>query len=151
MEEDIKILKEFISESVTEDCGIIYGTEIQAIENILNRLEQDERVIKEMAKAWKQDDIRSVEEIIDHFRKKCEMEEDIKILKERYKKAIDCINSTNLPLFVEDTVEDIFNRLEQLEKDLAYVLNQTLGAFEKNWCIDWNFTEIREKYNIKEE
>lgn len=40
---------------------------------------------------------------------------------------------------------------EELKGDLKYVLNQTLGAFEKNWCIDWNFTEIREKYNLESE
>ena len=40
---------------------------------------------------------------------------------------------------------------EELKEDLKYVLNQTLGAFEKNWCIDWNFTEIREKYNLESE
>ena len=39
---------------------------------LVKKMEQDERVIDEMAKAWKQDDIRSIEEIIDHFRKKCE-------------------------------------------------------------------------------
>lgn len=40
---------------------------------------------------------------------------------------------------------------EELKEDLKYVLNQTLGAFEKQWCIDWNFTEIREKYNLESE
>lgn len=40
---------------------------------------------------------------------------------------------------------------EELKEDLKYVLNQTLGAFEKNWCIDQNFTEIREKYNLESE
>ena len=76
MEEDIKILEEFITEGGRDwkciDCGFNCKGELQAIENILNRLEQDERVIEEMAKAWKQDDIRGIEEIIDHFRKKCE-------------------------------------------------------------------------------
>ena len=38
-----------------------------------------------------------------------------------------------------------------MKLDLKYVLNQTLGAFQNNWCIDWNFTEIREKYNIESE
>ena len=75
MEEDIKILKK-IQEGFSSynDFMIMEAGErqIQAIENILNRLEQDEKVIWEIASAWKQDDIRSVEEIIDHFRKKCE-------------------------------------------------------------------------------
>ena len=57
-----------------------------------------------------------------------------------------------------DDAETILNLIEKLQKeneelkeDLKYVLNQTLGAFEKNWCIDWNFTEIREKYNLESE
>lgn len=37
---------------------------------------------------------------------------------------------------------------KELLSDLEYVLEQTLGAFQDNWCIDWNFTEIREKYNL---
>ncbi len=37
--EDVKILKDFISENVTEDCGIVYSTEIQAIENIISKIE----------------------------------------------------------------------------------------------------------------
>ena len=37
---------------------------------------------------------------------------------------------------------------QQLKKDLKYVLEQTLGAFTQNWCIDWNFTDIRDKYSI---
>ena len=57
-----------------------------------------------------------------------------------------------------DDAETILNLIEKLQKeneelkeDLKYVLNQTLGAFEKSWCIDWNFTEIREKYNLESE
>ena len=81
MEEDIKILKDFINYYEAEATSrkfrgtlsiIVSEDDIQAIENILNRLEQDEKVIEEMAKAWKQDDIRGIEEIIDHFRKKRE-------------------------------------------------------------------------------
>ena len=73
MEEDIKILKNFIHKPVRQEkFNKISNREIQAVEHILNRLEQDERVIEEMAKAWKQDDIRGIEEIIDYFRKKCE-------------------------------------------------------------------------------
>ena len=48
-------------------------------------------------------------------------------------------------------VEKLQKENEELKEDLKYVLNQTLGAFEKNWCIDWNFTEIREKYNLESE
>lgn len=46
-------------------------------------------------------------------------------------------------------LKQVYQENEELKEDLKYVLNQTLGAFEKNWCIDWNFTEIREKYNLE--
>ena len=52
---------------------------------------------------------------------------------------------------LEFEVEKLQKENEELKGDLKYVLNQTLGAFEKNWCIDWNFTEIREKYNLESE
>ena len=48
-------------------------------------------------------------------------------------------------------LKQVYQENEELKEDLKYVLNQTLGAFEKNWCIDWNFTEIREKYNLESE
>ena len=48
-------------------------------------------------------------------------------------------------------IKELQKENEELKEDLKYVLNQTLGAFEKNWCIDWNFTEIREKYNLESE
>lgn len=75
MEEDIKILKGI-------NAGVLCFAKVkeceryaQAIENILNRLEQDEKVIKEMAK-WINDlgciDLDINKDIIDHFRKKCE-------------------------------------------------------------------------------
>ena len=59
MEKDIKILKEFIDICKTnfkynEEAEVVIVPEtIQAIDNLLNRLEQDERVIEEMAKALK--------------------------------------------------------------------------------------------------
>ena len=37
---------------------------------------------------------------------------------------------------------------KQLKEDLKQVLDDVLKAFENNNCIDWNFTEIREKYNF---
>ena len=48
-------------------------------------------------------------------------------------------------------LKQVYQENEELKEDLKYVLNQTLGAFEKNWCIDWNFTEIREKYDLESE
>lgn len=50
-----------------------------------------------------------------------------------------------------EIIKNLQKENEGLKEDLKYVLNQTLGAFEKNWCIDWNFTEIREKYNLESE
>ena len=50
-----------------------------------------------------------------------------------------------------EIIKNLQKENEELKEDLKYVLNQTLGAFEKNWCIDWNFTEIREKYNLESE
>ena len=47
--------------------------------------------------------------------------------------------------------EEILKRAREYEKlksDLEYVLEQVLGAYQHNWCIDWNFTEIREKYKL---
>ena len=77
MEEDNEILRKLLTESNKKHLKkhgglIILLPHLQALEHTLNRLEQDEKVIEEMAKVWKQDDIRSIEEIIDHFRKKCE-------------------------------------------------------------------------------
>ena len=63
-------------------------------------------------------------------------------------KCIDVINA------IEHILSDykrVLKENEKLKEDLKYVLNQTLGAFEKNWCIDFNFTEIREKYNLESE
>lgn len=50
-----------------------------------------------------------------------------------------------------EIIKNLQKENEELKEDLKYVLNQTLGAFEKNWCINWNFTEIREKYNLESE
>lgn len=46
-------------------------------------------------------------------------------------------------------MKEILVENKQLKEDLEYVLNQVLGAFENNWCIDWNFSDIRKKYNIE--
>ena len=93
MEEDIKILKQFKEFLLTigiPSCK--FEKEIQAIDNMLYRLEQDERVIEEMAEYISDFDIDETickkktddcymdvyivngckECIIDHFRKKCE-------------------------------------------------------------------------------
>lgn len=67
-----------------------------------------------------------------------------KITNEDRLSYIECVLMSNL-------IEKLQKENEELKGDLKYVLNQTLGAFEKNWCIDWNFTEIREKYNLESE
>ena len=85
--EDIKILSHFLDGYKTVDIKgnetgeywsgerYVKGFVYKAIENILNRLEQDEKVIEEMAK-WINDlgciDLDINKDIIDHFRKKCE-------------------------------------------------------------------------------
>ena len=46
-------------------------------------------------------------------------------------------------------IDELKAENKQLKEDLEYVLNQVLGAFENNWCIDWNFSDIRKKYNIE--
>lgn len=85
MEESVKILRTFL-----EDRMAVYNEDLDKhLENMLNRLEQDERVIEEMAECISDLDIygdicdRQTEGcnliakgckdcIIDHFRKKCE-------------------------------------------------------------------------------
>lgn len=72
---------------------------------------------------------------------------------EKYK-ILAKINLENAEEFKDNMCEHrclLKSENEELKEDLKYVLNQTLGAFEKNWCIDWNFTEIREKYNLESE
>ena len=45
--------------------------------------------------------------------------------------------------------ENLQQENNQLKEDLKQVLDDVLKAFENNNnCIDWNFTEIREKYNF---
>ena len=74
-EEDIKILKSIPNPEQPLDI------EIQiAIEHLLNRLEQDERVIEEMGECFFRykshflslEEYNNEKQIIDHFRKKCE-------------------------------------------------------------------------------
>lgn len=59
---------------------------------------------------------------------------------------------------LEETIKNTLEEIERLNKenkelksDLEYVMEQAYGAFTQNWCIDWNFTNIREKYNISNE
>jgi len=46
--------------------------------------------------------------------------------------------------------QKVKERTDELEADMKFVLEQILGAFTQNWCIDWNFTEIREKHSISD-
>lgn len=79
IKEDIKILKKFIHKPVRQEkFNKISNKEIQAVEHILNRLEQDERIIKEMAECFFRykshfttlDEYNNENQIIDHFRKR---------------------------------------------------------------------------------
>lgn len=45
-----------------------------AIETVLNLIKKQDKQIDLMARAWKQDDIRSIEEIKEEFKKKAEEE-----------------------------------------------------------------------------
>lgn len=89
IKEDIKLLENAIkcNKKQFEELGVhilLQDDEMKAIENILNRLEQDERVIEEMAEyihitqhckvifGGKKPVPYLKEDIIDHFRKKCE-------------------------------------------------------------------------------
>lgn len=114
MEEDIKILKGFLEECkhelmLTKNCWALEMKEVlprmyfnentvQALENILNRLEQDERIIEEMAeyieyvssdgdkdvmyaelyncnqldRNWTRGKEAEIKDILKYFRKKCE-------------------------------------------------------------------------------
>lgn len=45
-------------------------------------------------------------------------------------------------------IVNLQKQIKELKSDLEYVMEQTYGALTQNWCIDWNFTDIREKYNI---
>lgn len=48
-------------------------------------------------------------------------------------------------------IQDQNKEIADLRSDLRYVLDQVLGAFTNGWCIDWNFTEIREKWGMENE
>ena len=52
--------------------------------------------------------------------------------------------------FLTNYIMKLQQENRQLKEDLKYVLEQTLGAFIQNWCIDWNFTDIRDKYSISD-
>lgn len=51
----------------------------------------------------------------------------------------------------EKEIKRLNKENKELKSDLEYVMEQAYGAFTQNWCIDWNFTNIREKYNISNE
>lgn len=89
------------------------------------------------------------EEILDIKR------ENYKLRKENFEliqdntKLQDEVNLLNHKLR-EKICMEVHSQYNELLSDLKYVLKQTLGAFENNWCIDWNFTDIREKYGLEE-
>lgn len=90
------------------------------------------------------EDIKNIEEIIELSK------EEIDAKDENITAILDIEDLISLEHILSD-YKRVLKENEELKEDLKYVLNQTLGAFEKNWCIDWNFTEIREKYNLESE
>lgn len=56
----------------------------------------------------------------------------------------------NCVVIPEEEYEKIKQENKELKEDLKFVLEQVLGAFVQNWCIDWNFNGIRKKYNISD-
>ena len=83
-------------------------------------------------------------DLANSYQGNCILKDKVKDKIKNNKEIIDKTNDGNL-------IQVLKQENEELKEDLKYVLNQTLGAFEKNWCIDWNFTEIREKYNLESE
>ena len=77
MEEELKeaigIVEEMLEETKIKNIKILLPVEERALENILNRLEQDERVIEEMAESilWESCGSTTIEEVINAYRKKC--------------------------------------------------------------------------------
>lgn len=47
-----------------------------------------------------------------------------------------------------ESIKSLSKENKELKRDLEFVLEQVLGAFKQNWCIDWGFAEIRGKHNI---
>lgn len=78
MEEDIKILEDM----KTWDCILPNKRQTKAIENLINKYKEQEKVIELMAKAFKQDDIRNEDEIIEYFRKEAKKMRDPKRIDE---------------------------------------------------------------------
>ena len=74
MEEAIEIINKYLDKHERQYVSEEKNKLLTAIENIIARLEQDERVIEEMAWhlhiVW--DGFAEKEDVIDHFRKKCE-------------------------------------------------------------------------------
>ena len=60
---DKNLIKKYISELEQEN---------NRLEKIEFERDKENKIIDEMAKSWKQDDYRSIEEIIKHFEKKVE-------------------------------------------------------------------------------
>lgn len=87
------------------------------------------------------------------------MEEDIKQLKEKietdYKDMVSIINSTSLPLFVEDTIEDMHILIEKLiarNKDLEveiFAYKNNLGNYTRK-VIKEVFNDYLLKSKVKE-
>ena len=67
---DKNLIKKYISE--LEQSNAELDKENNRLEKIEFERDKANKIINEMAKSWKQDDYRSIEEIIKHFEKKVE-------------------------------------------------------------------------------
>lgn len=76
-------------------------------------------------------------------------EELVETLREFNEKRVENLPEPARNLFY--AIMKIADERDELRKDLEFVLKQVLGGFRDNWCIDWNFSDIREKYNIGED
>lgn len=170
IEEDIILLKDFTEGNFKRDklenykgsykMGYFYYKDIQqAIEHILSDYKtvlKETELLRKDIEDWKKYCEEIQEEQTEMSNKNCELEFEVEKLQkenEKYKRLAK-INLKNAEEFKDNMCEHrclLKSENEELKEDFKYVLNQTLKAFKKNWCIDWNFTEIREKYNLESE
>ena len=67
LKDDIKYAE--LRDTVNDDCTICF---IEDLGTVLSLIKEQEQVIELMAKAFKQDDVRTVEEIKQYFERKVE-------------------------------------------------------------------------------
>ena len=50
-----------------------------------------------------------------------------------------------------ESIKILSRENRELKRDLEFVLEQVLGTFKQDWCIDWRFDEIRKRYDISDD